>query len=475
MAVKKGERLTLEIEKAVFGGDGLCRVDGMAVFVEGAVPGDTVEVLITRKKKDWARGRVMSLITASPDRIAAPCPYSGVCGGCKWQFLSYEKQLEYKRDQVRDSLEHIGGFDGVPVFETMPSQRIFGYRNKMEFSCSDRRWLTAAELDSNGGAGFSVNPDFACGLHIPGTFDKVLDVDGCLLQHEEGNRILLSVKEKMRSSGLAAYGLKSHRGFWRFLMMRRSRAFGKWMVNIVTATRRTDVTGPIAKKLASEFPDMISVVNNITDKRAQVSSGGTEEVLFGEPVLMDRLGRFDFAISANSFFQTNPAQAERLYDTAASFAGLDGGQKVLDLYCGIGSIALWVADRAKEVLGLELVADAVADAKMNADRNGVGNCRFMEADIKDVVGGLDFAPDVVFTDPPRSGMHPDVISAIRQMGAPVVVYVSCNPATMARDLAMLSETYRVEKVQPVDMFPHTFHVECVARLTKRRPIIFNER
>lgn len=467
MSVKKGERLELTVEKTVFGGDGLCRVDGMAVFIEGAVPGDRVEALITRKKKDWATARVMALLSPSSDRVPAPCPYVGVCGGCKWQFLSYARQLEYKRDQVREALEHIGGLKDVPVGDTLPSERIFGYRNKMEFSCATRRWLMPEELTAAGGPGHGEGPDFACGLHIPGCFDKVLDVDACLLQHEEGNLILPWLKEKMKASGLPAYGLKSHQGFWRFVMMRRSRAFGSWMVNLVTSSRNSDILVPLARDLTRKFPTIVSVVNNVTDRRAQVSSGGSEDILFGQPVLMDQLGRFDFAVSANSFFQTNPQQAERLYDVASEFAGLDGGQKVLDLYCGIGSIALWVSDKAGKVLGLEVVKDAVMDARQNVKRNGVKNCRFEAADIKDAIGGLDFKPDVVITDPPRSGMHPDVTERLCSLAAPVLVYVSCNPATLARDLAVLSRVYDVEKVQPVDMFPHTFHVECVARLVRR--------
>ncbi len=467
MSVKKGEILELVVEKTVFGGDGLSRVDGMAVFIEGAVPGDRVRALITRKKKDWAKARVTELLSPSPERVAPPCPYAGHCGGCKWQHIAYERQLHYKAEHVRESLQHIAGLTDVPVEDAFASPQIFGYRNNMEFSCADRRWLLPKDLASQGGEGRPEGQDFACGLHVPGTFDKVLDVDACLLQHETGNLILKFLKERMAASGLPAYGLKSHEGFWRFLMMRRSRAFGKFMVNIVTSQDRPDVLAPLAQELSERFPEVASVVGNVTAKRAQISSGGKETVLYGAPALSDRLGRFSFDISANSFFQTNPEQAERLYDTAAEFAGLTGSERVLDLYCGTGTISLWLAGRAREVLGVELVTDAILDARKNAARNGVKNCRFEAADSRDALNGIGFTPDVVVTDPPRSGMHPDAAARLCEMAPPVIVYVSCNPATLARDLVILSHVYRVDRVQPIDMFPHTFHVECVARLTRK--------
>ena len=464
MGIKKGQELTLDVTGTAFGGKGLARTDGMVVFIDGAVPGDRVRCRVVKKKRRFAEARVVDIVTPSSDRIDAPCAYSGFCGGCKWQFLAYPRQLEYKRRHVVESLEHLGGLDGVPVHGTLPSVNLFGYRNKMEFSCSDRRWLLPEEM-----ADPPAEPDrFALGLHVPGTFSKVIDIRRCLIQPEEGSRILNNVRDWMVSSGLPAYGLRSHEGFWRFLVLRHSRAFDRWMVNIVTAWEDAAVLGEMAERIMAQHPSVISVVNNVSGKKAGIAVGDFERLLAGDSVLRERIGRFYFDISANSFFQTNTAGAETLYETVRAFARLQGDEQVVDLYSGAGTISIYLSEYAKEIVGIELVESSVADAVANARKNSIDNCRFILGDVKDIFGRLGFTPDVLIVDPPRAGMHPGAVRQILEAAPGRIVYVSCNPATMARDLAMMKDAYRVAEVQPVDMFPHTFHIEAVCRMERRQ-------
>lgn len=461
MKLKKGQELELSVSDLAFGGKGIARVDGLTVFVDKAVPGDQVEVRIVKRKKNYAEARVISLLSPSADRIDPPCPYSGWCGGCKWQFLRYDKQLEYKQRHVSESLAHIGGLQGVRVHPTRTTDQIFHYRNKMEFSCADRRWLLPSELGDP-----DIDISFALGLHVPGTFHKVLDIDRCLLQPETGNEILRDAKRYMKDSGLPAYGLKSHKGFWRFLMLRHSAAFDQWLINIVTSSEATRSVRPLAESLMAAHPRVVSVVNNITAKKSGVATGDYELPLAGGSTLRERLGPFEFEISANSFFQTNTRGAELLYDVVKAYADLTGRETVMDLYSGIGTIPIWLADTAKSIVGIEIVESAVADAEKNCCYNEVVNCEFRNGDILHRLADAEEAPDVMIIDPPRPGMHKDVVKKVLDLRPPRIVYVSCNPATLARDLGMLAEGYKVQEVQPVDMFPHTYHIEAVARLEK---------
>ena len=461
MTVKKKQILECDVIDVAFGGKGLAKIDGFAVFIDQTVAGDRVAARIVKKKRNYAEAVVQELLTPSPMRIDPPCPYSGVCGGCKWQFIDYTYQIELKRRHVSESLEHIALINGSTVHPTLPSDDIFGYRNKMEFSCSDRRWLMPQEMGSD------ADVSFALGLHVPGTFHKVLDTRACLLQPEAGNRILDAVRTTMRASDRPVYGLRTHEGFWRFLMLRHSAAHDKWMVNIVTANEDRDAVMPLADMIMAGFPEVVSVVNNITARHSGVAIGEREIHLAGEPVLTDRIGGFEFEISANSFFQTNTRGAQKLYETVGRYAALKGHEKVLDLYCGTGTIAICLAKQAGEVIGLELVESAVGDAHKNCRINGIDNCRFILGDIKNTLETIDTAPDLLVIDPPRAGMHKDVVKQVLKLAPEKIVYVSCNPATMARDILELKEAYDVEEVQPVDMFPHTFHIESVARLIKK--------
>jgi len=462
MKIKKGLQAQVEITDVAFGGRGLVRLDGMAVFVDQTVPGDRVIIRISRKKKNYAEARVIELIQSSPLRIIAPCEYSGFCGGCKWQFIKYEQQLLYKRQHVLDSLEHIGSIRDVTVHDTIPSKLIFGYRNKMEFSCSDRRWLLPHELDR-----VDVDMGFALGLHVPGTFHKVIDTRECLLQPDLGNQLMDEVRTFMRSSDKPVYGLRSHIGFWRFLVLRHSVAHDQWMVNIVTSADGRKTVQPLADRLIDRYPKVVSIINNVTSRKAGVAVGDVEYTLAGSDIISDKISGFEFEISANSFFQTNTWGAAPLFKTVEKYAGLTGTETVLDLYSGTGTIPILLSEHSKAVTGIEIIESAVADAEKNCRKNGISNCRFIMGDIRKCLSQITQPPDVLIIDPPRAGMHKDVVKQVLELGAGRMVYVSCNPATMARDLQMMRDSYRLDEVQPVDMFPHTYHVEAVAKLMRR--------
>ena len=461
MKIKKGLQTEVKIEDIAFGGRGLARLNGLAVFVDQAVPGDRAMVRIFKKKKNYAEARVVDLIESSPFRVIAPCEYSGYCGGCKWQFLRYDQQLIYKQKHVRDSLEHIGLIKNVAVHATIPSEATFGYRNKMEFSCADRRWLLPTELNRS-----EIDREFALGLHVPGTFHKVIDTQACLLQPDLGNELLKDIRGFMRASAAPVYGLRSHRGYWRFVVLRHSVANDQWMVNLVTAHEDRETVRPLAESLVEKHPQVVSVINNVTSRKAGVAIGEIEHVLAGSNTISDKIGDFEFDISANSFFQTNTRGAEVLFDTVQRYAGLNGTETVLDLYSGTGTIPILLSGFCKSATGIEIVESAVADARKNCHINGVSNCSFMRGDIRQCLPRIERKPDLLIIDPPRAGMHKDVVKQVLQMGVDRILYVSCNPATMARDLGMMRDLYRLIEVQPVDMFPHTYHIEAVARLEK---------
>jgi 23S rRNA (uracil1939-C5)-methyltransferase len=412
---------------------------------------------------------------------------------------------------VEEALSHIGSLPGIEVLDPIPSEKHFGYRNKMEFSFSDRQWLlhppppsmsrTAQQLtpsplrgEGRGGgekSGRYSSPspfpppltppargggklvkggrgDFALGLHVPGTFDKIIDVDACLLQQERGNEILREAKRFALQSRLPPYGLKSHEGFWRFLTLRHSAYLDDWMVNLVTSELRTEGVLPLAQRLTTLFPNVTSVVNNITSRKASIAVGEREVVLSGAGTIQDRIGSSIFQISANSFFQTNSLGAERLYGKVVEFAELTGRETVLDLYSGTGTIPIFLACSASKVIGMEIVESAVLDARRNCQANGIENCEFVLGDIRDSLALLTIHPEVMVIDPPRAGMHQDVLSRVLEIGAERIVYVSCNPATLARDLALMQERYHIAEIQPVDMFPHTYHVESVVKLSRKK-------
>jgi 23S rRNA (uracil1939-C5)-methyltransferase len=463
MEITRGKSIQLLIDSVAFGGQGVARVEGFVVFVKGALPGDRVRARIIRKKRSHAEAVVEEVLTPSPDRVEAPCPYFGHCGGCQWQHAKYQSQLSYKKHHVGDAVTRIGMLEGVPVRDVIPSAQEFGYRNKMEFSFSRRRWLLPEEME-----GMRADPGFALGLHVPGTFDKVLDVEACLLQPEAGNRILRAVKGFARESGMPAYEFRSHMGFWRFLTVRHSRHFDGWMVNVITSEEDRALLDALTGEVLAQFENVVTVVNSITARKASVAVGEREILLSGSGLIEDRLGPFVFQISANSFFQTNSLTAERLYAQVVEYAELKGTELVLDLYSGTGTIPIFLSgSTGNPVLGMEINESAVLDAERNCRANGISNCSFVIGDIREALSSSHFRPDVIIIDPPRTGMHKDVLRRVMDMAPGRIVYVSCNPTTLARDLSGMVEGYEVVELQPVDMFPQTYHVETVAKLVKK--------
>jgi 23S rRNA (uracil1939-C5)-methyltransferase len=460
MSFQRGTFIELTIERIAYGGAGVGRHDGLVIFVRGAIPGDRIMAQVSRKKKDYAEARMVGLLDPSPDRIVAPCPYSGQCGGCQWQHVRYERQLEYKKEYLKDALARIGAILDVPIHDPTPSERIFAYRNKMEFSFADRRWFLPGARGEDEG--------FVLGLHVPGTFYKVIDVEACLLHGERGNQILRHVKTHAKDSGLPAYGLKAHKGYWRFLTLRHSASLEEWMVNITTFDERRATLEPLVEALTNTYHDVKTVLNNITTRRAAVAAGEKELVLSGSGIIHDRLGPYVFQISANSFFQTNSSAALKLYQRVLEYAELRGSEIVLDLYSGTGTIPIFLAGSSKRVIAMEIAITAVQDGERNCKANGIENCQFVLGDIRESLTLLRTRPDVLIIDPPRTGMHQEVLARVMALSAERVVYVSCNPATLARDLGEMSPGYEVIEIQPVDMFPHTFHIEAVAKLRRRK-------
>ncbi|MBO6572031.1 23S rRNA (uracil(1939)-C(5))-methyltransferase RlmD [bacterium] len=465
MALKKGEEVTLEIESAAFRGKGVAKVDGLAVFVYGTAPGDVVKARIIKKKKNYREAKLLEVLEPSKDRIEPKCQHANVCGGCSWQHVPYAKQLEYKGQQVADHITRLGGLSDTIIHPAMGSESEFYYRNKMEYSFSNRRWLTREEINRDE---FVDDSGFAAGMHAPGRFDKILNLNECHLQREESFEILDFVRNYCIQHDIPPFDAMKHEGFMRHLMIRNSFHTDDFMVNLVTYQDDQELIKKLSDELLEKFPVITTIVNNINDTKSPTSIGRIKKVIHGPGYIVDKIGDHTFKIHPNAFFQTNTAQAERLYETAREFADLKDGEIVYDLYCGVGTLSLFMSQKAEKVLGIELVDVAVQNAKFNAKENNIGNVSFIKGDMKDVftqeIVDKFGAPDVLITDPPRAGMHPDVVKRLKELKVPKLVYVSCDSSTMARDLKELTEVYDVLEVQPVDMFPQTYHVEAVAKL-----------
>ena len=471
-ALKKGSETNLLVEKLAFGGKAVARVDGLVVFLEHAVPGQLVKARILRKKRQYAEACVMEVLSQAERHSTPFCPHFGVCGGCLWQDVPYEEQLYWKRLHVVECLEHLAGIEAARVHPTVASPVTTNYRNKMEFTFSNRRWLSAEEIASRD---VRFDRTFVLGLHVRGFFDKVFNLDKCFLESPQSVEILKEVRDWGLRSGLPPYSTKDHQGFWRFLVVREGKRTNQTLVHLLTAPRPDGdaIADSLAGHLCARFPGITTFVHSTTGKKAQVAVGDMSRTVTGEGYIEEELGGLRFRISAHSFFQTNPLSAEMLYEKVREFAEFRGNETVWDLYCGTGSIALFVARNVGRVLGFEVVQEAVQDAYENSALNGIENSSFRAGDLKDVIKeasgdprgcGL---PDVVITDPPRAGMHPHVIEALLGLKPKRIVIVSCNPATLARDLGLLMGAYRVEEVQPFDLFPHTPHIECVVKLESR--------
>ncbi|NSW86641.1 MAG: 23S rRNA (uracil(1939)-C(5))-methyltransferase RlmD [Syntrophobacteraceae bacterium] len=469
--VKKGVEVEVAVEKLAFGGKAVSRVNGFVVFIDHGVPGQIARVRITRKKRQYAEARVIEVVRQSPDYTDPFCVHFKLCGGCSWQDIPYAEQLRWKRQHVADCLEHVAGVGEARVESCEPSPRLTFYRNKMEYTFSDRRWLSDEEIASKD---TTYGKSCALGLHVSGFFDKVFNVEQCFLESPESVAVLKSVRDWCAGSGVPAYSIRTHKGYWRFLVVREGKFTDQVLVHLLTADepghdRHVDA---LVRHLVREFPSITTFVHSVTGKKAQVALGDSSRVVLGPGVIEERLGSLRFRISAHSFFQTNPFAAMRMYETVESFAELNGTETVWDLYCGTGSIALFIASRARRVVGFEVVEDAVRDAYENCRYNGIENCSFVAGDLKDMISrGSDEAgsavPDVLIADPPRAGMHPHVVKTVLELAPKRIVYVSCNPSTLARDLTSFLETYKVERVLPFDFFPHTPHIECVVKLVRK--------
>lgn len=482
-------------------GKSLARQDGKVIFIEGAVPGDVVDVRLGKSKKDWAEGHAIHFHQYSEERVAPFCQHFGVCGGCQWQMLPYDKQLQYKQQQVFDNLTRIGKVQ-LPPFEPIlgaPEDRF--YRNKLEYTFSTKEFtpgkpaprdpspqppsrreggVASAPLPSGGvGGGPDLPPagesyddpqPGSAGFHARGFFDKVVAIEKCWLQEDVTNRIRNGIRDWARAHGMSFYDIRAHVGMLRTMQVRLCTT-GELMVNIVFGEERAPQRIALLEWVKASFPEITTLLYTINLKWNDSLFDLDPQVYTGSGYAIEQLEDFRFKIGPKSFFQTNTKQGERLYQVTRDFAELDGTQVLYDLYCGTGSIGIFCSRGAKKIVGVELIDAAIADAKENAALNGIGHSFFTAGDVIDVCNDEFFAqhgrPDVLITDPPRAGMHEKLVHKILEMEAPTVVYVSCNPATQARDLALLDAKYAVTRVRPIDMFPHTHHIENVVQLKLR--------
>lgn len=446
-------------------GNSLARHDEMVIFIPYGAPGDIVNVKLDKKKKSYAEGHIDSMVRPSEIRVEPVCEHFGSCGGCRWQHLPYDFQVKCKQQQVEDALTRIAKVELPPVSTILPSDNIYAYRNKMEYTFSNKRWLTFDQLRS--GEQFPPN---AAGFHIPGAFDKVLDINRCHLQDDLGNRLRNFAKQYAVETGLSFYDLRNNTGLLRTMMIRIA-STGEVMVVMVFGEDNPEAIAQFMDAIRNQFPEITSLLYVVNLKVNDTIGDQVVHLHSGKEYIEEDMEGLRFRIGPKSFYQTNSKQAYKLYSVARDFAELTGDELVYDLYTGTGTIANFIARNAKKVIGIEYVEDAIKDARINARVNGLDNTEFFAGDMKDVLTDEFIAihgrPDVMIVDPPRAGMHEDVVNVILNASPRRVVYVSCNPATQARDLALLDVKYRVDAVQPVDMFPHTHHVENVVKLTLR--------
>ncbi|MBQ3766817.1 MAG: 23S rRNA (uracil(1939)-C(5))-methyltransferase RlmD [Bacteroidales bacterium] len=468
MSRKKVDLLleNVTIESVAAEGKALARVDGMVVFVDFAVPGDIVDIRVFKKKKNYMEGFITRIVKPSPDRVEAFCEHFGTCGGCRWQPLPYRIQLEAKRQQVYDQLVRIGHLEVPEIRPTLPSERTQFYRNKLEFSASERRWILRDEDPE----AIPENDRVGLGFHVGKFFDKVLDIRKCWLQPEPSNAIRLFIKQFCIDHGYEFYNIRENRGYFRNMFIRTTES-GHVMLIVCFAREDRKRREALLDAVSEAFPQ-ISSLYYVINAKLNDSIGDQSPVLYkGDDAIYEEMEGLRFRIGPKSFYQTNSLQAYRLYSVAREFAALTGNEVVYDLYTGTGTIAQFVSRKASKVIGIEYVPEAIQDAEANAAANGITNCAFFAGDMKDVLNEAFIAehgrPDVIILDPPRAGIHPDVAKVILDAAPDRMVYVSCNPASQARDLAILCRDYEITAVQPVDMFPHTMHVENVCALKRK--------
>ncbi len=482
MQIKKGDIVELQIEKYAFEGKGIAKVSksellglkstepnekNYVAFVNGSYPGDIVKARLLKIKNSYAEAITIEVIFPSRERIEARCKFFGICGGCKQQDLSYDIQVKYKQQQVVEIYRKLGGFSDFQTDPIIPSEHIFYYRNKMEYSFGDRRWLTKSELNIE-----MIDKDFALGLHIPRIYDKVLDVDECFLQSETSNTILNFTRKYFKDKNTSVYSTKTHVGYLRNLVIKQSQKTNDLMVNLVTSEENNELINDYCSSLLKAVPEVSTIINNISKKKAAIAIGDYEKIIYGSGFIYDEIGKYKFRISANSFFQTNTNQAEKLYQTAMDFVELTGNEIIYDLYSGAGTIAIFLSEKAKLIFAFESVESSIGDAKANAQLNNISNVQFFSADLyKSFLPIVEKNkipnPDVIIIDPPRSGMHENTVNDVVKLSPQKIVYVSCNPTTQVRDIKLMVDAgYRLVKIRPVDMFPHTYHIENVTLLSK---------
>ena len=462
---KKNKKILLEsllITDYAAEGKALAKLDGKVIFIAGAVPGDVADVLLVKNKKDWAEGRVLKIKEFSKERVIPFCKHFGICGGCKWQMLSYAKQLQYKQQEVEQNLRRIGKIDLPEILPIIGGDETEHYRNKLEFTFSNKRYLLPEEIATE-----TPIQEGALGFHVPRIFDKVIDIDECFLMEGVNNRIRNSMRSFALENNFSFYDIREHTGWLRNIIIRLCTT-GELMVNICLNYDEEADRKKLFDHLLKEVPEITTLLFTINPKWNDSIYDLTPQVYFGKGFVTEKLEDFIFKISAKSFFQTNTRQAEKLYTVTRDFAALTGNEVVYDLYCGTGSIGIFVSKQAKKIIGVEVIEEAIADAKENAALNNISHAEFFAGDVIKICNDEFFAvhgrPDVIITDPPRAGMHEKLVNKLLEIAAPRIVYVSCNTATQARDLNLLSEKYAIEKIQPVDMFPHTHHIECVVLL-----------
>jgi 23S rRNA (uracil1939-C5)-methyltransferase len=479
--LKKGDLLELDITGYAFEGKGIAKIikevqsaeetdpKKFVVFVEGTYPGDKVIAGVGKIRKSYAEAKRKEIIVSSSLRTKAECEHFGVCGGCKSQDLQYNHQTRFKEEQVKDIFERLGGLTDFEILPIVASDKIFFYRNKLEYSFADKRWLSETEIGS-----MQEIPDrsFALGFHIPGLYDKVLNINKCWLQSEESNKILNLTRSFFKGKNISIYSTKTHEGFLRNLVIKQSQKTNDLMVNLVVYEENEELLNEYKSVLLKEIPSISTIIFNISKKMASIAIGDYEIISYGNGFIYDYIGEKKYRISANSFFQTNTLQAQLLYDVAAGFANFNGDEIVYDLYSGAGTIPIYISEKVNQLYGFESVEPAIQDASTNCEINKVTNYQPLFADLNKSFlplveeKGIP-TPDVIITDPPRSGMHSKTVNDILTLKPEKIVYISCNPATQARDIKLLVDGgYKLVKIQPVDMFPHTYHIENVALLIK---------
>jgi len=466
MKRKKSTLENLPVTGYAAEGKALSRVDGKVIFIEGAVPGDTVDLLITRNKKDWAEGKVITIREFSKERVEPFCIHFGICGGCKWQMLPYNKQLEYKQQEAADAFKRIGKLNDIIMLPIVGSELTTSYRNKLEFTFSNKKFLTPKELEELQDDSW---PGGALGYHVPRLYDKIIDINECWLMDDVNNTIRNTLRDFSLANKYSYYDIKEHKGWLRNIIIRNSTT-GELMVNIVFGYDEKNEREKICKLLLEKVPSITTLLYTINTKWNDTIYDIETNIVSGKGYIIEKLGGFNFKISPKSFFQTNTKQAEKLYHVVKDFAALNGNEIVYDLYCGTGSIGIFLSNDAKKIIGVDVIEDAIKDAKENAALNNITHSSFFCGDVIEICNDDFFVehgrPDVIIVDPPRAGLHVKLIQKLLEIAPEKIVYVSCNVATQARDLQLLGEKFSVEKLQPVDMFPHTHHIECVAELRR---------